>query len=138
MTFGINRFQRSFCFWRVYEAKDMRLGRYIASKFLPEHLSRGRALPAGSAGRLRSESFQYLHDIRHRQGPRLGLARAYALQRNALKARAAYADFLHVWNDADPKIPILRQARAEYDRLESEQTSKNGSGLQERCSRIYL
>ena len=69
---------------------------------------------------------------------RLGLARAYALdagvgaglvpaqgrpqgaplQQDALaKARAAYHDFLTIWKDADPDIPILKQAKAEYAKL---------------------
>jgi hypothetical protein len=48
---------------------------------------------------------------------RLGLARSYALQGNAAKARTAYQDFLTVWEDADPDIPILKQAKAEYARL---------------------
>jgi hypothetical protein len=38
---------------------------------------------------------------------RLGLARAYAVQGNAVKARVAYKDFLTLWRDADPDIPIL-------------------------------
>ncbi len=45
---------------------------------------------------------------------RLGLARAYALQGDSTKARAAYLDFLNLWKDADPGIPILNQAKAEY------------------------
>jgi DNA-binding winged helix-turn-helix (wHTH) protein len=48
---------------------------------------------------------------------RLGLARAYALQRDTAKSRAAYQDFLALWKDADPDIPILRQAKAEYAEL---------------------
>ena len=47
----------------------------------------------------------------------LGLARAYAMQRDRSKARAAYQDFLTLWNDADPHIPILEQAKTEYARL---------------------
>ncbi len=47
----------------------------------------------------------------------LGLARAYALQGDAAKARTAYQDFLALWKDADPDIPILKQARAEYAKL---------------------
>ena len=47
----------------------------------------------------------------------LGLARAYALQGDTAKARAAYQDFLTLWKDADPDIPILQQARAEYAKL---------------------
>jgi serine/threonine protein kinase/tetratricopeptide (TPR) repeat protein len=49
---------------------------------------------------------------------RLGLARAYAQQGNTAKARAAYQDFLTLWKDADSDIPILKQARAEYARLQ--------------------
>jgi hypothetical protein len=47
----------------------------------------------------------------------LGLARAYALQGDTAKARAKYQDFLTLWKDADPDIPILRQAKAEHARL---------------------
>jgi tetratricopeptide (TPR) repeat protein len=43
----------------------------------------------------------------------VGLGRAYALQGDAAKARAAYQDFLTLWKDADPDIPILKQAKAE-------------------------
>jgi len=50
--------------------------------------------------------------------PHLGLGRAYVLQGNREKARAAYLDFLTLWKDADPNIPILKQARAEYAKLQ--------------------
>jgi tetratricopeptide (TPR) repeat protein len=49
---------------------------------------------------------------------RLGLARAYAMQGNIAKAKAAYQDFLTLWKDADPDIPILKQAKAEYAKLQ--------------------
>ena len=49
---------------------------------------------------------------------RLGLARAYAMDGNTAKARAAYEDFLILWRDADPDIPVLKQAKAEYAKLE--------------------
>ena len=48
---------------------------------------------------------------------RLGLARAYALQGDTAKAKAAYQDFLTLWKDADPDIPILIAAKAEYAKL---------------------
>jgi len=48
----------------------------------------------------------------------LGLARAYAIQGDTAKARAAYQDFLTLWKDADPDIPILKEAKAEYARLQ--------------------
>ena len=86
---------------------------------------------------LRGEAYLMLHDgnraaaefqkfIDHRGlvrnspwGPlaRLGLARAYAMQGDTTKARTAYQDFLTLWKDADPDIPILKQAKAEYARL---------------------
>ncbi len=47
----------------------------------------------------------------------LGLARAYALQGDTAKSRAAYQDFFTLWKDADPDIPILIQAKAEYTKL---------------------
>jgi len=48
---------------------------------------------------------------------RLQLARAYAMQGDTAKAHAAYQDFLALWKDADPDIPILKQAKAEYAKL---------------------
>jgi len=48
----------------------------------------------------------------------LGLARGYAMQGNTAKARAAYQDFLMLWKDADADIPILKQAKAEYAKLQ--------------------
>jgi eukaryotic-like serine/threonine-protein kinase len=48
----------------------------------------------------------------------LQLGRAYAMQGDTAKARAAYQDFLTLWKDADPDIPILKQAKAEYAKLE--------------------
>jgi hypothetical protein len=48
---------------------------------------------------------------------RLGLGRAYALQGETAKARAAYQDFLAFWKDADPDIPVLKQAKEEYAKL---------------------
>ena len=58
----------------------------------------------------------------------LGLARAYALEAHSAKnsdaeaactkSRTAYQDFLTLWKDADPDIPILREAKAEYAQLQ--------------------
>jgi serine/threonine protein kinase/tetratricopeptide (TPR) repeat protein len=49
---------------------------------------------------------------------RLGTARAYAEQRDSNKARAAYQDFFAFWKDADPDIPLLKQAKTEYAKLD--------------------
>jgi eukaryotic-like serine/threonine-protein kinase len=54
------------------------------------------------------------YDIHRNILPLLGLARAYTLQGDMAKARAAYQDFLTLWKEADPDIPILKQAQAEY------------------------
>ena len=47
----------------------------------------------------------------------LGRARAYALAGRPEQARASYRDFLRLWTGADPNIPVLRQAREEFDRF---------------------
>jgi len=48
----------------------------------------------------------------------LQLGRAYAMQGDTAKSRAAYQDFLTLWKDADPDIPILLQAKSEYAKLQ--------------------
>jgi eukaryotic-like serine/threonine-protein kinase len=48
----------------------------------------------------------------------LGVAWAYAMQGDVAKSRAAYDTFFANWKDADPDIPILRQAKAEYTKLQ--------------------
>jgi eukaryotic-like serine/threonine-protein kinase len=48
----------------------------------------------------------------------LGLARAYRLQGDSERARSKYQEFLALWKDADPDIPILKQAKAEYAKLQ--------------------
>jgi eukaryotic-like serine/threonine-protein kinase len=48
----------------------------------------------------------------------LQIGRAYAMQGDTEKAKAAYKDFLTLWKDADPDIPILKQAKAEYAKLQ--------------------
>jgi eukaryotic-like serine/threonine-protein kinase len=48
----------------------------------------------------------------------LGLGRAYALAGDNAQAKTAYQDFFALWKDADPDIPILKQAKAEYAKLQ--------------------
>jgi predicted Zn-dependent protease len=48
----------------------------------------------------------------------VGLARAYALQGDTAGAKAAYNDFFALWKDADPDIAILKEAKAEYVKLQ--------------------
>ena len=49
---------------------------------------------------------------------KLGLARAYALEGDAAKARVAYQDFFALWKDADAGVPILTAAKSEYAKLQ--------------------
>jgi eukaryotic-like serine/threonine-protein kinase len=50
----------------------------------------------------------------------LGLGRAYVLAGYNAKAKTAYEDFLALWKDADPDIPVLKQAKAEYSQLQTQ------------------
>jgi Tfp pilus assembly protein PilF len=86
---------------------------------------RGQAYLAGHQGSLAAAEFQKIIDHRglvlyEPLGPlsHVGLARAYAMQGDTDRARAAYRDFLTLWKDADPDIPILKQAKAEYAKLQ--------------------
>jgi serine/threonine protein kinase/tetratricopeptide (TPR) repeat protein len=49
---------------------------------------------------------------------RLQLARALALSGDTVKAKGGYEDLLALWKDADPRIPIVNEARAEYAKLQ--------------------
>jgi len=48
----------------------------------------------------------------------LQIGRAYAMQGDTAKAKAAYQEFLTLWKEADPDIPIFKQAKAEYAKLQ--------------------
>jgi hypothetical protein len=48
---------------------------------------------------------------------KLGLGRSYALQGDTAKAKTAYQDFFALWKDADPDVPLLKAAKAEYEKL---------------------
>ncbi len=48
----------------------------------------------------------------------LRLARAYTAAGETEKSRQAYQDFLALWKDADPDIPLFREAKADYARLQ--------------------
>jgi eukaryotic-like serine/threonine-protein kinase len=49
---------------------------------------------------------------------RLGLGRAYALSGDTTRAKIAYQDFLSLWKHADPDSPTLKDAKAEYAKLQ--------------------
>jgi eukaryotic-like serine/threonine-protein kinase len=48
----------------------------------------------------------------------LGMARGYAIAGDTAKARKTFQDFFELWKDADPDIPVLKQAKAEYKKLQ--------------------
>jgi predicted Zn-dependent protease len=86
---------------------------------------RGEAYLAATEGAAAAREFQKILD--HRGIVRgcetgalaqLGLARAFVLQGNVKRARAAYQEFLALWSDADPDIPVLISAKAELAKLE--------------------
>jgi tetratricopeptide (TPR) repeat protein len=86
---------------------------------------RGEAYLAAGQGAAAAAAFQQILDHRGLVGnclpgalARLQLGRAFAMQGDTSKARAAYKDFLTLWQDADPDIPILKQAKAEYAKLQ--------------------
>ena len=86
--------------------------------------TRGRAFLANRQGTEAAAEFQKIldHPGIVQNGfvgavARLGLARAYALQGDSAKAKVAYQDFFALWKDADPEIPILKEAKTEYARL---------------------
>lgn len=85
---------------------------------------RGLALLAAKQGAQAAAEFQKIIDYPNvafsqaRAFALVGLGRAYALQGDTVKARKVYQDFLAQWKDADPDIPILKQAKVEYARLQ--------------------
>jgi hypothetical protein len=86
---------------------------------------RGQAYLAAHNGSAAATEFQKLLDhrgivINFSLGAlaHLGLARAYAVSSDTTKSRTKYQDFLALWKDADPDIPILKEAKAEYAKLQ--------------------
>jgi tetratricopeptide (TPR) repeat protein len=86
---------------------------------------RGEALLAQKKGQAAAAEFQKLIDNRsvnpndsYPALAHLGLGRAYALSGDTAKARTAYQDFFAIWKDADPDLPLLKQAKSEYAKLQ--------------------
>jgi eukaryotic-like serine/threonine-protein kinase len=86
---------------------------------------RGEAHLAAHQGTEAAIEFQKILDHRGVVGSdpigalaHLQLGRAQALAGDKIKAKGAYQDFLALWKDADPDIPILKQAKTEYAELQ--------------------
>jgi eukaryotic-like serine/threonine-protein kinase len=86
---------------------------------------RGQAYLLAHNGTAAAAEFQKLLDHRGIVGnfvtgslAHLQIGRAYAMAGDTAKATAAYQDFFTLWKDADPDIPILKQAKAEYAKLQ--------------------
>jgi serine/threonine protein kinase/tetratricopeptide (TPR) repeat protein len=84
---------------------------------------RGQAYLKAGQGQLAVAQFQKMIALRQVSYPlgalaRLQLGRAYALSGDAAKSKTAYQDFFALWKDADPDIPILKEAKAEYAKLQ--------------------
>lgn len=103
-------------------AAPYELGRFPSSLF-PVYV-RGEAYLAAHKGSEAEDEFQKILD--HRgivlNQPisvlaHLQIGRAYAMAGDVARAKSAYQDFLTLWKDADPDIPILKQAKAEYAKL---------------------
>ena len=106
-----------------YEFGVSKAGDFVGNMMFPVFV-RGEAYLASRQGGKAAGEFQKILDhrglvVNRSIGAlaRLGLARAYTMQGDTPKAKAAYQDFLTLWKDADPDIPVLRQAKAEYGKL---------------------
>ena len=71
------------------------------------------------------QDLQKVMELKSRNGPdmvfvvaQLELGRLYRKQGDAAKARIAYQDFFAAWKDADPDLPLLHEAKAEYAKLQ--------------------
>jgi DNA-binding winged helix-turn-helix (wHTH) protein/tetratricopeptide (TPR) repeat protein len=122
--FALNRNQPSRAIEELQAATPYEMGVLGIGLISYTAYVRGEAYLAAHDGSRAAPEFQKIIDHRsagmHHIGAlaRLGLARAYALQNDPIKAKAAYQDFLSLWKDADPNIPILKQAKVEYAKLQ--------------------
>jgi len=109
--------------WQAIERLQTASRYEAAAEFWPQHVRGGSYLKLGKAAEAAAEfqkilrsrgqsSLSALHPLAH-----LGLARAAALSGDAAKSRPAYQDFLALRKDADADLPILIEAKKEYDRL---------------------
>jgi tetratricopeptide (TPR) repeat protein len=98
---------------------------YEAQICMDAAYTRGQAYLASHQGNAAAAEFQKMLDHRGLMNvcplmslAHLGLGRARALGGDLAGARTAYQDFLGLWNNADPDVPILKEAKAEYAKLQ--------------------
>jgi tetratricopeptide (TPR) repeat protein len=122
--FALNRSDVSKAIEALQVAAPYELGDMQGNNSLSCIYVRGKAYLAAHRGNEAATEFQKILD--HRgivvNGPigalaHLQIGRAFAMQGDTAKAKAAYQDFLTLWKDADPDIPILIAAKAEYSKL---------------------
>jgi hypothetical protein len=120
---ALNHMDTQKAFEGLQMAVPYELGSPDGNPMFPIYL-RGRAYLMARRGSEAAAEFQKI--LEHRgivlNSPigalaHLEIARAFAMQGETDKARLAYQDFLTLWKDADPEIPILKQAKAEYAKL---------------------
>jgi eukaryotic-like serine/threonine-protein kinase len=119
---AMNRNQPASAIQALQTATPYELG--VVQGLLPIYL-RGLAYLHSKQGPEAAAEFQKMIDHRtisptspEHSLAHLGLGRAYVLQGDAAKARAAYQDFFALWKGADPDIPILKEAKTEYAKLQ--------------------
>jgi len=88
-------------------------------------LTRGTAYLKAGRGADASHEYQKVLNLRNFDPAnyrlalaQLGVARSYVLQGDNAKARTAYQDLLALWKDADPEVPLVKEARSEYAKLQ--------------------
>ena len=122
---ALNRLDAAKALEYLQQAAPYELGDPDGSNALVSIYLRGQAYLIARQGKKAAAEFQKILD--HRgivlNSPigalaHFEIARAFVMQGETAKARAAYQDFLKLWKAADPDIPVLKQAMAEYARLQ--------------------
>jgi tetratricopeptide (TPR) repeat protein len=121
LTDSVERLQKSLAY--ELAVNGLNFGHYYLGGLHSAYV-RGEALLAAHRYAEAAAEFQKILDHRGIVGAdpigalaHLQLGRAFALSGDRGKSKTAYRDFLTLWKDADPDIPILTQAQAEYAKL---------------------
>jgi len=98
---------------RPYEGEAVKIPYLRGMAFLRAQLGAQAAAEFQKVvDRFSREPFSVVHSLAH-----LGLARATAMTGDHAASRKAYQDFLALWRDADLDIPVLQEAKAEYEKV---------------------